>query len=251
MAYNLRMIKAKHSPLYVAKELFETRFSGADVAFMAGSVVRGEASTYSDLDLIVIYPKVDFASRESFTHLDWPVEVFLHDPQTIKYFHNRVDALEGKASLYEMIYQGLEIPGPSPISDTLKEQAARALAEGPRALTKGELEDRRYLISFLLDDIREPKSREEMFATSAILYTEVADFYLRSRRHWSASGKSLIRRLKKADPAFARRFFDAFDQLHSQTQPTKLIELITEVLGEHGGFLFDGYSRKADPAWRS
>lgn len=250
MAYNLRMIKAKHSPLFVAKELFETRFSGADVAFMAGSVVRGEASTYSDLDLIVIYPQVDFASRESFTHRDWPVEVFVHDPQTIKYFHNRVDALEGKASLYEMIYEGLEVPGPSPMSDNLKEQAARALAEGPRPLTPAEIEDRRYLISFLLDDIREPNSREEMFATSATLYTEVADFYLRSRRHWSASGKSLIRRLKKADAGFARRFFDAFDQLHSQQKPDKLIEVATEVLSEQGGFLFDGYSRKADPTWR-
>lgn len=251
MAYNLRMIKAKHSPLFVAKELFETRFSGADVAFMAGSVVRGEASTYSDLDLIVIYPKVEFASRESFTHRDWPVEVFVHDPQTLKYFHNRVDALEGKASLYEMIYEGLEVPGPSPISDSLKEQAARALAEGPRVLTPTEIEDRRYMLSFLVDDIREPKSREEMFATSAILYMELADFYLRSRRHWSASGKSLTRRLKKADPAFARKFFDAFDQLHLNAGPVKLVELVTEVLGDHGGFLFDGYTRKADPTWRS
>src|SRR4051812_480615 len=127
------MVSSKHSPLFVAKELFETRFSGADVAFMAGSVVRGEASTYSDLDLIVIYPKVDFASRESFTHRDWPVEVFIHDPQTLRYFHNKVDALEGKASLLEMIYEGLEVPGPSPISDNLKEMAARALAEGPRS----------------------------------------------------------------------------------------------------------------------
>lgn len=245
------MVSSKHSPLFVAKELFETRFSGADVAFMAGSVVRGEASTYSDLDLIVIYPKVEFASRESFTHRDWPVEVFVHDPQTLQYFHNRVDALDGKASLYEMIYEGLEVPGPSPISDNLKEQAARALAAGPRALTPTELEDRRYLISFLLDDIREPKSRDEMFATSAILYNEVADFYLRGKRQWSASGKSLIRRLKKCDAAFARRFTDAFEQLYTHTNPAKLVEVVSEVLGESGGFLFEGYKRKADPSWRS
>lgn len=247
----MQMVRAKHSPLFVAKELVETRFSGADVAFMAGSVVRGEASTYSDLDLVVIYPRVDQASRESFTHRDWPVEVFVHDPETIKYFHNKVDALEGKASLYEMIFEGLEIPGPSPMSDLLKEQVAYALAVGPRPLTAAEVEDRRYIISFLLDDIREPKTRDEMFATSTNLYNELADFYLRSRGNWSASGKSLVRRLKKADPLFARRFFDAFDQLQTQNQPQKLVEVVTDVLHPYGGFLFDGYSRKADPSWRA
>jgi hypothetical protein len=244
------MVSSKHSPLFVAKELFETRFSGADVAFMAGSVVRGEASTYSDLDLVVIYPKVEYASRESFTHRDWPVEVFVHDPETLKYFHNKVDALDGRASLYEMIYEGLEVPGPSPISDNLKELAARSLSEGPRPLTPTEIEDRRYMITFLLDDIREPKSRDEVFATSATLFNEVADFYLRSRGLWSASGKSLIRRLKKADAGFARRFVESFDQLQTQNQPQRLIDLVSEVLAEHGGFLFEGYSRKADPRWR-
>ena len=60
------MTRAKHSPLYVTKDLIENRYKGAEVIFLAGSVGRGEATSFSDIDIVVVYPKIEKAYRESF-----------------------------------------------------------------------------------------------------------------------------------------------------------------------------------------
>ena len=52
-----------HSPLFVTKELFETRYLGANAIFVTGSVIRGEATKHSDLDLVILYPHVEHAYR--------------------------------------------------------------------------------------------------------------------------------------------------------------------------------------------
>ena len=240
------MTRATHSPLYVTKELFETRYQGAEAIFVAGSVVRGEASTYSDLDLVVLYAKVPVAYRESFSHKDWPVEAFIHDPRTVTHFFRHVDRAAGLATLAEMISEGHEVPGPTPITENLKSLASETLREGPPALTADEIQDRRYRISELIDDIREPKNRGELIASASALYNEFADYHFRSRRGWTGTGKALLRRMKKGDPTFARRFSDAFDELFATGQTAPVIALAEEVLAPQGGFLFEGYRRDVE-----
>ena len=244
------MTRATHSPLYVTKELFETRYQGAEAIFVAGSVVRGEASTYSDLDLVVVYAHVPVAYRESFSHKDWPVEAFIHDPETIEYFFRRVDPQIGRATLAEMISEGHEVPGATSMTTRLKERATAILREGPPPLSDDDLHDRRYHITELIDDIREPRSRQEMVATATVIFNELADYYFRSRRGWTGSGKAIIKRLKREDPAFGRRFFDAFEDLFAKGQTQKVIELAAEVLSRDGGFLFEGYKRNVPQDWR-
>ncbi len=244
------MTRATHSPLYVTKELFETRYKGAEAIFVAGSVVRGEASTYSDLDLVVVYPQVPTAYRESFMYKDWPVEAFIHDAETVKYFFKNVDRQIGRATLAEMISEGHEVPGPTALTAQLKELAVETLREGPPALTEEEVLDRRYHITELIDDIREPRSRQELIATATVVLNELADYFFRSRRGWTGSGKAVLKRLKKEDPAFARRFFEAFDELFSTGRTQRVIDLAAEVLSKDGGFLFDGYRRDVPSDWR-
>ncbi len=237
------MIRATHSPLFVVRELLETRYQGAVLAFMAGSVVRGEASTYSDIDLVVIYDHIEQPFRESFIHKDWPVEAFVHDSDSLQEWF-ATDAQQGRSSLLEMISEGLEVPAASQLSTELKKQAEKLILQGPIALTGEEIEDRRYRISNLLDDIRDPRSREELIAAAAVLYKELADFYLRGRTLWSAEGKTVLRRLRKADPAFLRRFSEAFEALYTQNQISKAVALTEDLLNEHGGVLFEGYRRQ-------
>ncbi len=244
------MTRATHSPLFVTKELFESRYQGAEAVIVAGSVVRGEASTYSDLDLVVIYKHVPVAYRESFMHREWPVEAFIHDSETIRYLFQGVDRLIGRPTLAEMIAEGHEVPGPTPLTQQLKELAVAVLREGPPALTEAEIQDRRYQITELIDDIREPRSRSELIASATILYTDLADFYFRTQGKWTGSGKALLKRLKQQDPAFARRFAEAFDDLFASGQPRRAIELATEVLAPQGGFLFEGYRRDVPSDWR-
>ena len=241
---------ATHSPLYVTKELFETRYQGAEAIFLAGSVIRGEASSYSDLDLVVVYPKLPAAYRESFTHRSWPVEAFIHDPDTLRYFFDKIDRELGRPTLAEMISEGHEVPGPSPTTDRLKHLARKTLLEGPPALSESDLQDRRYQLSELVDDIREPRSRQELVASATVIYNELADYYFRARREWTGGGKAIVKRLKKTDPGFGRKFTDAFDSLFVSGQTKPVIDLVEEILGRDGGLLFDGYRRDVPADWR-
>lgn len=245
------MKQATHSPLFVTKDLFESRYKGADCVFVGGSVGRGEATAHSDLDLVVVFPKVQAAYRESFQHMGWPVEAFIHDAETLRYFFQNVDPQLGRATLAEMIAEGHEAPGATPLSGELKRMAEEVLRVGPPALDPNDVQDRRYHISELVDDIREPRTRQDMLAAGASVYNELADYYFRTRRGWSGTGKSILKRMKKTDPAFARRFADAFDDLFVNGQSKKVIELAEELLAPHGGFLFEGYRRDVPSSWRS
>ena len=239
------MTRANHSPLYVVQELLDTRYQGANVIFLAGSVIRGEANAHSDVDIVVAFPRVEAAYRESFFHRDWPVEAFVHDAETMRHFFLEVDRPIGSASLAEMVSEGHEVPGPSELSTRLKELAQQVIAEGPSALSESEIHDWRYQISELLDDIREPRSRQELFASASVIYNDIAEFFLRSHRSWACSGKGVIKRLKKADPAFARRFLESFDVMYATGRPDKVVELGEDLLSNQGGLLFDGYRREA------
>lgn len=239
-----------HSPLFAVRDLIETRYLGADSILLAGSVIRGEASTYSDLDVVVLYPHVRAAYRESFTHKGWPVEAFIHDLETLRYFVYRIDRPQGISTLSEMIREGLEVPGPTELSSQAKTLVNEVLGEGPPALTLEDVEDRRYHISELIDDLREPRSRHELNAAASRVYGELADFYCRSKGHWTGAGKGLLKRMKQIDPSMARRYADAFDQLFQHGLTGSVVSLSEEILAPFGGFLFDAYRREVSPNWR-
>lgn len=245
------MKSSTHSPLFVTKELFETRYQGADAIFVTGSVIRGEATAHSDLDLVILYPRVDRAYRESFFHKGWPVEAFIHDPETLRYFFQNVDKHLGRATLAEMVADGHEIPCATELTRAVKSMASADLAQGPQALSEDDVREYRYHISEILDDMREPRNRQELTASATLLYNELADFFMRSHRGWTGTGKNLVRRLKRADPTFARRFSEAFEECFAGGQSAKVIALAEEVLAPHGGPLFEGYHLATPIEWRA
>ena len=56
---------SKPDPIVVARNFVASKYSDCQVAFVAGSFNRGEATSTSDIDLIVLFSKVEHASRES------------------------------------------------------------------------------------------------------------------------------------------------------------------------------------------
>ena len=70
---------ARKDPRATAAEVVAEKYPEARVAFLAGSVTRGEGTQTSDLDLVVIYNKLPQAYRESFVSGGWPIEAFVHD----------------------------------------------------------------------------------------------------------------------------------------------------------------------------
>jgi predicted nucleotidyltransferase len=91
--------------LNAAHVVFSQRYPDAAVAFAAGSLVRGEGTAYSDLDLVVVYQTLPAAYRESFRFQGLPVEVFVHDPETLEYFFIEMDVASGIPALPQMVME--------------------------------------------------------------------------------------------------------------------------------------------------
>lgn len=234
----------------ITKEILTCKYPDARVIFLAGSIVRGEGTLYSDLDLVVIFDKLPNAYRESYYYQGFPIEAFVHDPETLNYFLHEVNRPSGVPSLAQMILEGIEVPQPDELSQGLKQLAASVIEAGPPALSEEDIRMLRYTITDMVNDIRHPRSKAELVAAATGLYQALANYYLRVNNLWSAKGKSIPRVLKRADPNLCRRYCQGFDELFVIGQPEKVIALAEEILRPAGGFFFDGYKLNAPADYR-
>jgi predicted nucleotidyltransferase len=234
----------------ITRQILDDRYPDADVIFLAGSLLRGEGTPYSDLDLVVIFRQLPHAWRESFYFQDYPVEAFVNDPETFNYFISEVGRPSGRSSLAHMVAEGVEVPGPTEISRSVKRIATDLIAAGPPELSDEDERQLRYAITNLIDDIRQPRSIEELFASGAELYGALANYYFRANGLWSAANKSIPRALSKAGSDIHSRFREGFEELFAGGRGDKVITLAEEILKRRGGFLFDGYKNEASPSCR-
>ncbi len=94
----------------ITKQILDDRYPDADVIFLAGSLLRGEGTPYSDLDLVVIFEQLPHAWRESFNFKGYPVEAFVHDPETFNHFIFELGRPSGLAAMAHMVAEGVEVP---------------------------------------------------------------------------------------------------------------------------------------------
>jgi hypothetical protein len=234
----------------VAQAIFAHKYPDASVIFLAGSIVRGEGTPFSDLDLVVIFDKLPAAYRESFYFQGFPIEAFVHDPETLNYFLCEVDRTSGVPSLAQMILEGVEIPKSTELSQSLKEIAASAMELRPPKLSEEEVRKLRYNITNLADDIRQPRSKAELVASGAEIYEALADYYFRVNNLWSARGKSIPKVLAQTDEELSLRYCAAFEELFVDGKSEKVVALAEEILNPSGGFLFDGHRLEAPAGYR-
>ena len=246
----IKPISERKSPEEVAKLLFAEKYFGAKVMFLAGSVLRGEGTDYSDLDLVIVYEKLDFAYRDSYYFCDWPIEAFVHDPETLKYFFEKVDAPSGCPSLPDMVTKGIVIPNESNFSREIKNKGEQLLNSGPSLWDQAAIDRARYAITDLVDDIRSPRNYSELMGTGSKLYEALSDFYFRANNNWSAKGKTISRKLSSTDKGFSLEFEEAFSLLFKDQNPSHVIQLCEKTLRPFGGLLFDGYKLDAPADWR-
>ncbi|MDB4877876.1 MAG: nucleotidyltransferase protein [Gemmatimonadetes bacterium] len=234
-----------------ATSIVNERYPDAMASFAAGSLIRGDGTAYSDLDLVVVYRRLPNAYRESFRFEQLPVEAFVHDVETLNFFFYHVDRPSGVPALPQMVLEGIEIPEPTSDSQALKRLAASVIAMGPPALTDDDRRRMRYEITDTLDDLRAPRSYDELVATGSVLFKSLANFYFRTNGLWSANGKSIPRKLALANAELANRYSLAFDALVRRGEPEAAIALAEEFLASAGGPLFEGYRLDAPASWRT
>jgi len=235
--------------LSIAKAVLHTRYGGATFAYAAGSIMRGEGTYLSDLDLVVVFDRLDAARRESFIVDGVPIEAFVHDPETLAWFVDE-DVARGRPSILNMIVEGTAIGRDQDRAETLRANISARLARGPMPLSATALNALRYEITDAADDLRGDRTPSEAIAIEAMLHAKLVEIALRGRGHWNGTGKWAPRLLASIDAGLASRFDSAFRALFADGDHGPVIELVEAELAPHGGTLFDGDRRDAPALWR-
>ena len=240
----------RNDPLPTIQKLIKERYVEAKAVFWAGSVAANHGTSASDLDLVIVYERVPNAYREAFIYDGWPIDAFIHDLETLRYFCGKLEASDGKPALINMILQGKEVLPQNSVSMEAKAIAAEALAKGPDSWTQAQIDKDRFLITDILDDIKSPKNKEEQIISAVHLFEPLLQFYFRAARKWTASGKSLIRVLKQENPELAEEWTTAFEGLVETGDASGIESAVTKILAPHGGYLWDGFRADAPAEWK-
>jgi hypothetical protein len=223
-----------------AKKFIETYFPNCEVAYLAGSVVRGEETESSDLDIIIIDSSVGDSYRQSLTEFDWPIEVFVHNMFTYKnFFKENID--RARPSLPQMCAEGI-ILRDTGYASRIKNEALQLLKAGPTPWKTIEIEKARYHLTDLLNDLEgSTNALEDLFIVSKLAYL-THEFVLRVNGHWIGEGKWILRALKEYDETFTEQFAAVFDNYYTNRLKPDVIHFVDGVITPYGGRLFEGYS---------
>jgi hypothetical protein len=244
-----RSSPAPHEILDIAAETIAARYPDSDSAFVAGSFIRGEGSATSDIDLVVLRPSIAQAYRESFIFRNFPIETFVHDPETLSWFLEE-DRKCGRPALIGMLLEGVVIGPRQDIGRDFKRRALQLFTEGPPSLSSDAIERLRYAITDKLDDLEADRTPAERIAIGAALYPLLLELTLRGSGRWNGSGKWHARLLSQMDASVAHQLETAFLSLYDGSDTHAILRQSENLLEPHGGRLFSGYHSDAPADWR-
>jgi predicted nucleotidyltransferase len=233
--------KINRMEAYKAAELFTlNHFPNCHGALLAGSVVRGEATVTSDLDIVIFDKNLKTAYRESVFEFGWNIEVFVHNLTSYKEFF-KSDCERARPSLPKMVSEGIVLRD-SRIMDLIKQEAKDLLEKGPEEWSAETIRIKRYFITDALDDFIGCTMRAEEIFIANTLAELVSEFVLRTNQQWIGASKWVVRSLRNYDEKFAERFVEAFDTFYKTGDKNKIIVMVDDILQPFGGRLFQGFS---------
>lgn len=184
--------------LAVAERFVATHYPRATVAVVAGSTARGTRTTTSDIDLLLLGDELfeleGQMSDASTQEFDGEIfEVFAYTPQGFDEWAERGVAQHRPVTVH-MLVEGTAIRDDGRLA-SLRQRWQRVLDAGP-SLSAQESAVRRYVITDVLDDLRDATDPLERHVEAAILFERIAELILLSEGRWIATGKWLPRRLR-------------------------------------------------------
>jgi hypothetical protein len=195
----------------------------------------------SDLDIVVLLRGDPAPYRTSFRHGDWPVELFVHTEATWYAYVER-EVRKRRSPLLWMCADGLLLFDTDGVGERLGAEARKLTAAGPPAVSPEEIDDCRYGITDLLDDLTASIDQGERLFIATELARRTGELALAMGGSWSGGGKWLARRLETTAPGLTMRLHYAVREvLDGQVAP--LISVVDEVLAQAGGRMWDGYKR--------
>lgn len=228
----------------VARRLVGEQYPDARAAWLGGSVVRGDASSTSDLDITVLLSGPPAPMRRSLEYGGWPVELFVHTEDSLAHFRNK-DQERRQPSMMRLVGETVVLLDTDGSGARLQQECLDEVAAGPRALTTPELDLLRYGITCLLDDLTDAATNDVRTALASVLWQDAARLLLTGSRLWSGTGKGLLRELKAYDERHGTDHARAL--LAGVRDPAALVEEVDGILDQFGGRLFAGFELAAQP----
>lgn len=181
-----------------AERFVASTYPHAEIAIVAGSTAREERTATSDIDLLLIgaslFGQVP-QSGEAATHeFEGEIfEVFAYTPQGFEEWADR-GVTQQRPVIAHMLVEGVAIRENAAF-EALRSRWSDILAAGPRLdVTESRL--RRYMITDLLDDLRDATDVLEQRVIAGTLFERIAELMLLDGGRWVATGKWLPRRLR-------------------------------------------------------
>ncbi|MFD7614453.1 nucleotidyltransferase domain-containing protein [Streptomyces sp. NPDC059828] len=221
------------------------RHPDARAAFLGGSVVTDRRTEMSDLDIVVLLHGAPAPYRTSFRAHGWPVELFVHSEESWHRFVER-EVRVRRSPLAWMCADGVLLFDGDGVGARLAAESRKLAAAGPPPMAAEEIEDRRYAITDLLDDLAACADPGERLFVGMELVRRTGELALALAGSWNGGGKWLARRLEHAAPGLTKRLHDGA-RLALEGQTEQLIGVVDEVLERAGGRLWEGYKRGGTP----
>jgi hypothetical protein len=226
-----------------AKALVAERFPEARAAWLAGSVVSGEATPTSDLDITVLLPGPPAPFRESLVYDGWPVELFVHTRESVSHWIEK-DLQRRRPTLARLISSGVVLLDADGAGVALAEECAMILAAGPGPVSDADRDALRYGLTDLLDDLADCTDPVTAAALAFTTWEQAVNLLLMLDGRWWGTGKWLVRELRDHDAAhgtsYALRLHAALVSA-VERDPVLLTVVAEEILEEAGGRLWAGY----------
>lgn len=228
-----------------ARAVVDEHHADARAAFLGGSVVTERRTEKSDLDIVVLLHGAPAPYRSSFRRHGWPVEMFVHTEETWHAFVDR-EVPQRRSPLLFMCADGVLLFDVDGVGESISTASRKLAAAGPQPVTNGEIEDRRYAITDLLDDLAGCTDPGERLFICSELTVRTAELALAVNGSWSGGGKWLARLLDTAAPGLNARLHDGVRQA-LEGQVEHLVGVVDQVLEQAGGRLWAGYRRSGTP----
>ncbi|MCL6443854.1 MAG: nucleotidyltransferase domain-containing protein [Alicyclobacillus sp.] len=232
------------SGLRAAEKFVSAHYPDCNIAFLAGSTARGDASPYSDLDILVICDHAPSPYIEAFFEYGWMIEVLMHNRNSYKHFFE-MDRNRARPSLPEMFATGIVLVDDGTAA-AIQLEAQQLLEAGPPALSPQEMQFLRFAITNHLLDLQGGLQPLDAIFVVNELADRIHELVLRTNGKWIGKGKRLVRALEDYNPDFAVEFAETFGSFYTTHDVAPVIDFADRVLDCYGGRLFEGYSTRQE-----
>lgn len=246
-------VAALPEPFATAMEESLACFEGDDeveALFLGGSLVTGEAAQHSDIDLVVIKTaSVNVMERYVRYVHGVQVQVIAGPPLQFDIWLER-DRPQG--TVLRQIAEGQLLLDRHGLGAEYAQRAREVIAEGLAPMSRPEIRSRRFLLTELLDDVRDcetyPAQARWLMHANLAFVVETAFLW---HQQWTPKSKRAIDQIHALDAQLGALCVAYLDAVAMCDQQAAFEALVAHVLAPLGGELREAWTRPPEPVVRN